>query len=322
MKKQSRMYFLYVFGIFLVVSGLQCAEQQEYTYNRFIVGSVCEVTYYTNNDSIARVITEDIDSELVRIDSLLNRFSEKSMVSELNRTLSVTAPTDIAHLFELSDSISQVTNGLFDISIAPLMELWGFYKRESKMPDSTEIAATRSRVDHTRIAIKGDSIMIAPGMKVDLGGIAQGYAADRVANILKQFHVTSALINIGGEIVAIGKSPKARPWRIGIKHPRADGIIETVELVDQALSTSGDYEKYFVINGRRYPHIINPKTGFPALDFVSITVFAENAAFADAIATATAIMGPVEGLKFLDSLDIRGILYLEENGELKRIENQ
>ncbi len=321
MKKQSRMYFFYVFGIFLVVSALQCAEQQKYTYNRFIVGSACEITYYARNDSLATIIHQEIDNDLVRIDSLLNRFSDKSLVSALNRTSRVQAPADIVYLFELSDSISQVTNGLFDISIAPLMELWGFYKRESKVPDSAEIAETRLLADYARIAIKGDSIIIAPDMRVDLGGIAQGYAADRVSKILKEHNVTSALVNIGGEIVGIGTSPKGRPWRIGIKHPRAEGIIETVELTDQALSTSGDYEKYFIINERRYPHIINPKTGFPAHDFVSVTIFADNATFADAIATATAIMGPVDGLKFLDSLNIRGILYFEHNGELKRAEN-
>lgn len=316
------MYFFYVFGVFLVVSGLHCAEQQKYTYNRFVVGSACEITYYATNDSLATIIHQEIDNELVRIDSLLNRFSDKSLVSELNRTSRVQAPADIAHLFEVSDSISVITNGLFDISIAPLMELWGFYKRESKIPDSAEIAETRLRVDYTQITIKGDSVVIAPDMRVDLGGIAQGYAADRVAQILRQYHVTSALINIGGEIVAVGRSPEGRPWRIGIRHPREQGIIETVELEDMALSTSGDYEKYFVINNQRYPHIINPKTGFPALDFVSITVFADNAAFADAIATATAVMGPIRGLKFLDSLNIHGILYFEENGELKRIENK
>lgn len=309
--------------LFAAIFVLCCSSpDKEFKYTKFIVGSVCEITYYTSNDSIASLIRTDINSELVRIDSLLNRFSDKSMVSELNRTLRVMAPTDIVQLFELSDSLSGITHGLFDISIAPLMELWGFYKRESKVPDSVEIAKAQSCVDHTRIAVRGDSIVIAPGMRVDLGGIAQGYAADRVADILTDHQVTSALINIGGEIKAIGRSPKGRPWRIGVKHPRANGIIETVELVDQALSTSGDYEKYFIINDRRYPHIINPKTGFPALDFVSITVFADKAAFADAIATATAIMGPVEGLKFLDSLGIHGIMYFEEDGELKRVENQ
>ncbi|GAH51015.1 unnamed protein product [marine sediment metagenome] len=159
-------------------------------------------------------------------------------------------------------------------------------------------------------------------MKVDLGGIAQGFAADRVAMILKEYNVKSALINIGGEIALIGQSPKGRPWRIGIKNPRGEGIIETVELKDEALSTSGDYEKFFIINNKRYPHIINPKTGFPARDFVSVTIFAKNAAFADAIATATATMGPEKGLIFLDSLGIGGIIYYEESGCLQRVEKR
>jgi thiamine biosynthesis lipoprotein len=300
---------------------LCCSTNKEYTYTKFIVGSACEITYYTTNDSIASMLYDDVDKELVRIDSLLNRYSEKSLVSELNRSLRVRAPQDIVYLFGLSDSISRLTDGLFDISVAPLVQLWGFYRKELKIPDTAQIVQTKELVDFERIAIRNDSISIPQGMIIDLGGIAQGYAADRVAGILREHRVTSALINVGGEIVAIGRSLKGRPWRIGIRHPRAEGIIETVELEDRALSTSGDYEKYFMINNRRYPHIINPKTGFPALEFVSITVFAEKAALADAIATATAIMGPVNGLKFLDSLGIHGIMYFEENGELKRVEN-
>jgi thiamine biosynthesis lipoprotein len=297
------------------------STEKKFTYTKFIVGGVCEITYYTDNDSIAGVIYDDVDEELVRVDSLLNRYSEKSLVSELNRLRRISAPRDIVYLFELSDSISHLTDGLFDISVAPLVQLWGFYRKELQVPDTAQIEQTKGLVDFKKIIVQDDSIFIQEGMTVDLGGIAQGYAADRVAQILRQYRVTSALINIGGEIAAIGRSPKGRPWRVGIRHPREQGIIETVELEDMALSTSGDYEKYFVINNRRYPHIINPETGFPALDFVSITVFADKAAYADAIATATAIMGPVRGLKFLDSLDIRGIMYFEEDGELKRIES-
>ena len=318
MRLHSWLTFLFITLLVLCCS----SPDKEFKYTRFIVGSACEITYYVSNDSIAGLIRGTIDSELVRIDSLLNRYSEKSLVTELNRAHRVRAPHDIVYLFELSDSISRLTDGLFDISVAPLVQLWGFYKKELQIPDTAQIVQTKRLVDFQKITIRRDSIIIPAGMTVDLGGIAQGYAADRVAKILKEHNTKSALINIGGEIAAIGRSPKGRPWRIGIRHPREEGIIETVELEDEALSTSGDYEKYFIINGRRYPHIINPKTGFPALDFVSITVFAENAALADAIATATAIMGPAEGLKFLDSLGMRGILYFEEDGELKRVETR
>jgi thiamine biosynthesis lipoprotein len=160
-----------------------------------------------------------------------------------------------------------------------------------------------------------------PGMKVDLGGIAQGFAVDRAALILRQRHVKSAIIDIGGEILAIGRSPQGRPWRVGIQNPRGQGIIETIELENAAVSTSGDYEKFFMIEGTRYPHIINPKTGMPAQTFASVTVIADNAAVADAMSTAIAIMGTA-GIDFLDSLNLQGIIYYEENGSLRRVANR
>ncbi len=296
-------------------------KKEEFIYSRFIVGSTCEVKFYTENDSIANAILSEVDAELIRLDSLLNRFSETSLVSELNRTLRVKAPKDIIRLFLLSDSVSRITGGLFDISIAPLLELWGFYEHEFKNPDTVKITLVKRLIDYRRIKIEKDSIIIREGMKIDLGAIAQGYAADRVAMILKEHDIKSALINIGGEIVGIGQSPQKRRWRIGIRNPRAEGIIEKVEVENAALSTSGDYEKYFIIEDQRYPHIINPKTGFPALNFVSVTIFTDNAAYADAMATAVAIMGPDKGVKFLDSLGIRGIIYYEENGQLQRVES-
>jgi thiamine biosynthesis lipoprotein len=309
-----------IFFTILCFFCIHCTNK-EFNYSKFIVGSTCEVKFYTGNDSIANAILSEVDAELIRIDSLLNRFSEVSLVSELNRTSRVKAPEDIIQLFWLSDSVSRITDGLFDISIAPLLELWGFYEHEFKNPDTVKITLVKKLIDYRKIKIENDSIIIREGMKIDLGAIAQGYAADRVAMILKEHNIKSALINIGGEIVGIGQSPKKRPWRIGIRDPRAEGIIEGVEVENAALSTSGDYEKYFIIEDQRYPHIINPKTGFPALNFVSVTIFADNAAYADAMATAVAIMGSDKGVKFLDSLGIRGIIYYEENGQLQRVEN-
>jgi len=308
--------------LFSLTFHVSCKTDKEYTYHKFIVGSSCDIEFYLQQDSIADIILANIDNELDRIDSLLNYFSDMSMVSDLNRNLKVAAPKDIIQLVLLSDSISHMTKGLFDISIAPLLELWGFYEHDFLDPDTIDIKAAVQLVNYKKIEIKKDSIIILPNMKIDFGGIAQGYAADRVADILKKYNIKSALINIGGEIVLIGRSPEKRPWRIGIKNPRSEGLIETVEIENMALSTSGDYEKFFMIENKRYPHIINPKTGYPALDFASITVFAESAAYADAIATAVAIMGHERGLKFLDSLGINGIIYYEENGQLQRIESR
>jgi len=299
---------------------LSCGvPQKEYTYSNFLFGAPCKITFYFIGEERAREIINVIDLELTRLDSLLNYFSETSLVSELNRNASVKAPGDIIFLFALSDSVSRLTDGSFDITVAPLLEAWGFYDGKQRRPSAGEIARARDLVGYTKIQVRNDSIIIKPGMRVDFGGIAQGFAADRAADILRQNHVKSAIIDIGGEVLAIGQSPEKRPWRVGIRNPRGKGIVETIVLQDFAVSTSGDYEKFIIIDEQRYPHIINPRTGLPAREFASVTVFAEDAAFADAMSTATAVMGAKRGIEFLDSLGIRGIIYYERDNTLERI---
>jgi thiamine biosynthesis lipoprotein len=296
--------------------------QKEYTYSNFLFGAPCKVTFYFIGEERAREIIDVIDLELTRLDSLLNYFSDKSLVSELNRNARVKATSDIIFLFMLSDSVSRVTDGLFDISVAPLLQAWGFYEGKELRPSTEEINRARELVDYTKIRIRNDSIIIKPGMSIDLGGIAQGFAADRAADILRQNHVKSAIIDIGGEVLAIGQAPEKRPWRVGIRNPRGEGIVEAVDLQDYAVSTSGDYEKFILIDGQRYPHIINPKTGMPAREFASVTVFARDAAFADAMSTAVAVMGAKKGMEFLDSFGIRGIIYYEQDNTLERISSK
>ena len=262
---------------------------REYQYSNFLFGAQCNIRFRFTHDARAREMIDVIDLELTRLDSLLNYFSDASLVSELNRTSRARAPGDIISLFTLCDSVSRLTDGLFDITIAPLLEAWGFYSGDMHMPAAADIERARKLVGYERVTISGDSITLEPGMRVDLGGIAQGYAADRAADILRQNHVRSAIIDVGGEIVAIGRAPDERPWRVGIKNPRADGIVETVELEDSAVSTSGDYEKFFLIEGKRYPHIIDPRTGMPAREFASVTVFARDAALGDALSTAALV---------------------------------
>ena len=307
-------------GILLTIS--TCGPPpKEYTYNNFLFGAQCNIRFYYIGEERAREIIDVIDLELTRLDSLLNYFSEISLVAELNREKRVRAPGDIIYLFSISDSVSRLTGGLFDITVAPLLETWGFYTREKTLPSQAAVEQAMELVDYGKLRISNDSIIMGPGMRVDLGGIAQGYAVDRAALILRQRHVKSAIIDIGGEVLAIGRAPRGRPWRVGIQNPRGQGVIETIELENAAVSTSGDYEKFFIIEGKRYPHIVNPKTGTPAQTFASVTVIAQNATYADAMSTAIAIMGPA-GVRFLDSLEIQGIIYYEENDSLKRVTNR
>ncbi len=309
------------FFLLLIIS-LSCVKLEEFKYEKYIVGGPCEIKFFYSNPQKAQLIINEIDKELVRIDSLLNFFSEKSLISAINREHRAILESDIKDLILLADSISRLTDGLFDISIAPLLETWGFYKKKLRFPDSVEIKKAKELVDFRRLKLKGDTLIIPEGMAIDLGGIAQGFEADRIGRILKKFGVRSAIINIGGDILAIGKRPNGRLWNVGVKHPRAKGLIEVIKIEDLAVSTSGDYEKFFNHQGRRYPHIINPKTGYPADEFASITILAQDAAFADGIATAVAVMGAQRGKKFLDSLQIRGIIYYEQEHNLMRLETR
>ncbi len=298
-----------------------CARR-EFAYRRFLVGGPCSVTFDITNLGLASHLYNEIDNALVRYDSLLSYFSEKSLVSEINTRHRAKLESEITGLFHLCDSISRLTSGRFDISIAPLMKVWGFYDGKTVVPDSALILRARQRVDFRRIVLRNDSIFTPEDMQIDLGGIAQGWVADRIAGLLKGYGVKAAVIDIGGEVVCVGRSPAGRPWRVGIRHPRGEGVIETLEICDGALSTSGDYEKFFIVGDRRYPHIIDPRTGEPARDFVSVTIIGPDAAFCDGLATAVCVMGTETGMKFLDSLRIRGILYHEIDGRLQRLETQ
>jgi len=313
--KITRIALLLVPFIFLAAA---CASK-DFSYQRYLMGGSCEIKFYTANGAVANQIWEETDKELMRLDSLLNFFNSASLVSRINAEHRAALDEDIAHLFALSDSISRLTGGAFDISVAPLLEIWGFYSGEKNRPSPDRIREALVRVDHRRIKLRNDSIFIPDKMKIDLGGIAQGFAADRVARIMKKYDVRSAVINIAGEVRTIGRLPQGRSWRIGIRNPRAEGIIETLNLEDSCLSTSGDYEKFFIIDGRRYPHILDPHTGYPAQDFISVTVLGRETAFCDGIATAVCVMGAEKGLKFLDSLGIKGIIYHEKNGMLERL---
>ncbi|MCX7995792.1 MAG: FAD:protein FMN transferase [candidate division WOR-3 bacterium] len=310
-------------GLLLLLWFISCQKtEQEYHYQNILIGGMCEVKFYCASAKVARKIINEIDKELKYLDSLLSYFSENSLVSKINREHRAFVTPDIKPIFLMADSISRLTDGLFDISVSPLLEIWGFYKKEKRIPDKKEIEQAKNLVDYKKIKMIGDSLFIPDNMKIDLGGIAQGFAADKIADILKKHDIKSAIINIAGEVYAIGKSPKNKPWIVGIKHPRQDGVIEKVGLIDCALSTSGDYEKFFIVNGIRYPHIINPKTGYPAREFASVTIFADNTTFADGIATAVSVMGAHKGKKFLDSLGIKGIIYYEEDNRLERLESE
>jgi len=214
-------------------------------------------------------------------------------------------------LTNLGIEIGNLTQGTFDISIRPLMEVWEDFETE-EIPVEKSIRDALKLVNYADIKINNEKLELKPGMKLDLSGIAKGYAVDRAIEVLEAFGVTAALVNAGGDIRVMGD----RVWKIGIKNPRGAGIVRTLSLKNESVATSGNYEKYFIKNGVRYHHILDPKAGYPARECVSVTVLTEKCSFADALATGVFILGSEKGRDLLENLGVKGVIIREKEGEL------
>ncbi len=301
------------------------AEPQLYTRAVPGLGSLCEVKIYAENAESARIVLDDAVSRINYLDSLLSIFSSVSEVSKLNAEKKVQASPELLEAVTTSLEVSKLSQGAFDISIHPLVELWGFYKKKKppQLPAADKIKNARALVDYRKIVARGDSLIIPGNMMIDLGGIAQGLAVDLVMKTLQQHGIKSALVNIGGEVLAIGRKPNGSKWQVAIRNPRHKetsgdpGITKVVPLEDEAMSTSGDYEKFVMIHGKRYAHIIDPRTGLPAQGCISVTIMAGNAAYADALATAVFVLGPKKAEALLKTLpDVKAIIYVEKKGRV------
>lgn len=246
-------------------------------------------------------------AEMNRLENLLSRFLPGSEVSRLNE-FSGKGPVKISsELFKvLSNAIqySEISQGAFDISVGPLIDLWD-YKHALRVPEKARIRQALSLVDYHDLVLKECEQTVElrkPGQSIDLGGIGKGFAGDRCMEILQKKGITSAFINIGGNVSLLGNRPDGALWRVGIRHPRNNGsLLGVLETAGKAVVTSGDYERFFIDHeGKRRHHILNPATGYPAdSGLISVTVAADSAMTADAMSTAIFAAGMDKGLKYL-----------------------
>lgn len=239
-------------------------------------------------------------AEIGRIDKLLSKYNRESEISKLNYDGFIKASPETFFIVKKSIELYKNTNGAFDITIEPLMRLWGFTNKDYRIPEKEEIIKTLTLIGSEKIILDDTNQLIKfrlPGMQIDLGAIAKGYALDCAVKKLRAAGITSCLINAGGQIYCLGEC-FSKPWSIGIRSPNKRIIAGSLKLKDKSVSTSGSYEQYFLKGNRRYGHILNPKTGYPAdTDISSITVIAEDGLTADALSTAIFVLGKREGMK-------------------------
>ncbi|MFA4993387.1 MAG: FAD:protein FMN transferase [Candidatus Omnitrophota bacterium] len=269
---------------------------QLYRNNRLLMGTFWEVI---SPDKEASSI---VFLEAERIENLLSKYILNSEISRLNRTGRLSLSPDTFYIIKKAKEFWQDSDGAFDITVAPLVDIWGFSSQRYRVPDEGLIKTTLKLVGCDKIILHEENNVVEfkfPGMKIDLGAIGKGFAVDRAVNKLKENNIDNCLINAGGQIYALGEK-SGSPWKIAIQNPSKPEISATLELKDKSASTSGDYEQFFFEDGKRYCHIIDPKTGYPVTSEISsVTVIADSGLEADALSTAIFVLGKKRGEELL-----------------------
>lgn len=283
--------------------------------SRITMGTLVEISAVGPPDKTMPAIEAAFD-EMKRIENLTS-FHKSSGLSELNGSSGkIPGKTDpeLVDLIGKSLKFSELSEGAFDPTIGPIAQLWNFSGASGpRLPDRAEIEKLLPLVGWKLPEVDAEKSLVRlplEGMALDLGGIAKGYALDKAAGVLRQMGVKSALINAGGDIVAFGKKEPDKPWRIGTQDPRnPQGLIAVAEINDRTVVTSGDYERFFLDGDKRYHHLLDPKTGYPAQELQSVTIVASDGVTADAMSTAVFVLGKDKGLALIESRpDVAGLL--------------
>ncbi|MBI2441788.1 MAG: FAD:protein FMN transferase [Lentisphaerae bacterium] len=291
---------------------------------RFIMGTVCTIQI-PGPPAVARramagrrAVREAVEKAFARLEECDQKFSvfiPSSPVCRFNQQGIPIDDPEIVALIAQACEVSRLSQGAFDITVYPLVELWGFYSGKPRRPAPEEIAAARGKIGWQHLVItNGQVTKKNAAVQIDLGAIAKGYAVDAAMQVLLQNGIHDALIEAGGDIFALGQRNQ-KPWKIGIRHPRQPGLLDTLEVSDRAIATSGDYEQFFIADGARYHHIFDPRTGYPATNLMSVTVIGANATLADAWSTALFVLGLEKGMKLVEEGAVRAeVLMLTSQG--------
>ena len=260
------------------------------TKELFAMDTVMSFTAY---GSKAEEAVDAAMKEIERLDALLSTGKESSEISQLNAAGSFLVSEDTKMLLKAAETVYGSTDGSFDVTIYPLMQLWGFPTGDYHVPTEAELSEVLPLVNASRIRLEGSRVTLGEGQRIDLGGIAKGYASDRVAAIFARHGITSGTISLGGNVYVCGSKPNGQPWVVAIQDPRSDGYAVTVALTDSFAVTSGGYQRYYTApDGTVYQHILDPKTGYPVeSDLLSVSILCDNGTMADAYSTALYVMG-------------------------------
>ena len=280
------------------------------------------ITYQNDKD-----IQNEIETELNKVNKTFSTFDSTSVISLINQNKPVKVNDMFAEVFDLSEQVSKETDGAFDITVAPIVNLWGFGFKSEQKPTKEKINRLRPLIGYNKVELDGDVVKKKnKNIMLDCSGIAKGYGVDVVARYLREQGIKNFMIEIGGEIVTSGVNENRLPWKIGVTKPlnNKTSVNQEIEVIlnitDKALATSGNYRNFYYKNGKKYAHTIDPKTGYPVQhSLLSSTVITKKCAIADAYATSFMVMGIEKAKVLLEEHPelMAYFIYSDENGKLK-----
>ena len=324
MKNKKLLWQLPFLTLLVVGSILIIRQQRSMPYQKsadFIFGTTYHITYQCDSD-----LSQSIKAELMKVDASLSPFNKESVITAINDNKDVRPDEMFKDVFSLAMDISKETDGAFDITVAPLVNVWGFGFKNGSQPSRHQVDSLLRLVGYEKVSmVDGKVKKKDPRIMLDCSAIAKGYGTDRVARLLQSRGVENYMVEIGGEVVTSGVNPERLPWKIGVTKPTDDSLntgheLQTIlNLTDKAMATSGNYRNFYYKGGKKFAHTIDPKTGYPVQhSILSATVITKSCAVADAYATSFMVMGLDKAKQVLERHPelMAYFIYSDEKGDM------
>ncbi len=314
-------------------------EFEKYQASTLAFDTIIDIVIYSDDEQYANEILKEAEQLCFYYDDLLNKTKDESLISKLNKNKQyimkkneLTEEDEILlEIIEKSLHYSDLTNGYFDITIEPLVKLWGIGDGNDTVPSAINIEETIQFVNYGNVQIKNLSddkneiaIVLEENTTIDVGGIAKGFIADEIKQFLESSNISHGLLNFGGNVITIGSKPNGDSYLIGIREPEEGmtDIVGAVDVIDKSVVTSGVYERYFKVGDTLYHHIIDPKTGYPSNnDLLSVTIISDKSIDGDAFSTSVFLLGLKEGLKLVDEVEGIEAMFITKDSEIFYSEN-
>lgn len=317
--------FLFLFIITFSFSGNTQVLRKRTT---LLMGGRFDITIVANDTVAAEQNIDAVIAEITRIENLISDWKPDSQVSEVNQNAGIRPVKVDREVFELTQraiKLSEITNGGFDVSFAAMDRIWKFDGSMTEMPSAEAIKKSVEKVGYKNIildSVQSTIFLKLKGMKIGFGALGEGYATDKCRTMMLSKGIKAGIINGSGDMSTWGKQPNGEPWKIGITNPfNTEKLLAVVPLEQEAVTTSGSYEKFVIFNGKRYSHIINPATGYPATGLCSVTVFGPDAETANGLSTSLMVLGQKEGLLLLQKYPDYSCLMITDNEKVIKSKN-